>query len=182
MKSGTKVFSLPHDERSLLFAATGGRLGSVRAAIADSDSFGLSADGGMVTTMISKAIGIVLIAILLLMVGFELGRYFRLRVRPDDIPYPGGRLLRRMLMALIFAGVVGLVVFWPPVPPWAGLGLIVLSLVGVLIGLYLLGRDFRETSREALDRTSRLKREAGESLKVLLTEAGKKRRDTKKQP
>lgn len=100
----------------------------------------------------------------------EVRHFLRARRMPDEFPYPRHRLVRRIAISIVFTLVVGLVAFWPPKPlPWAQqFVLLFVILVTLMSGLVLLWRDLRETSHLALEEASRLGKQTGEAIRVLI--------------
>jgi len=116
----------------------------------------------------SQIFSLVVIIILAVLALLEVGRYLAARRGPDEFPYPGRRLARRLAVAFLFSSIVGLAAWWPRVSPWVQLGLLTYVLVGMALGLALLWRDLRETSLDAVAQAARLNEQTGEAFMSLL--------------
>lgn len=114
--------------------------------------------------------GYVLIGVLALLAIQEVVRYRRCQENPEEIPFPRRSLSRRLAITLDFIILLLLAMFWPHTSPW--LQMILMGFVGVaaLVGFFLLWRDLRETSINAVAQASRLNKDAScefaEAIKI----------------
>ena len=121
-------------------------------------------DRGRKGAQVGQVIGIVMAGMLGALMAFECVRYRRAARGEEEMPYPRRRLTRRLAIALLFGGAALLVSFWPPVSAGFQLFLIILVLMALAIGLSLIWRDLRETSRAIMEHANRLSEEAGREL------------------
>jgi hypothetical protein len=119
-----------------------------------------------------RIMGIALMGLLAALAAAEIMRFVRAGQDPEALAYPRRRLSRRLAIALLFVVLTGLLTFWPRVAPWTQLALLVATLTGMAVGLFLLWRDLRETSLAVVAESSRLTREAGGSLSGLFERDG----------
>jgi len=113
----------------------------------------------------TRAIGLALIGMLVLLAALEVARYQRAARLEDELPYPRRRLIRRIGVSIIFSLLVAAVVYWPAAAPAAAqLTLMLAVLLGTAFGLFLLWRDLHETSRAVVRHATRLSEESGSEL------------------
>ena len=125
----------------------------------------------------SLAFGWTLIGLLALLGAVECRRYARAARgsrTSEELPYPRARLVRRLIVGILFAACVALVLYWPD-SHWAlQMACLLAVCAAMMIGLVLLWRDLHETSVQVVAHSRRMHHEAGESLQVWFDEQKKK--------
>ena len=122
---------------------------------------------------------IVITGALLLMSCFEWVKYRRAAGDPEQIPYPRRRLSRRIAVAFLLIACLLLSCFWPDrISVWGRLALGFFLLFGVLISMFLLFRDLRETSISVVQVARELDAHTSQELNALIDEARKRAADS----
>lgn len=117
----------------------------------------------------------VMIAVLVLLSINEIARYRSAGRGGDELPYPRRRLVRRLVIAALFVGVLVAVGFWPQMRPLYRLYYMTAILLVSFSGLLLIWLELAETSRAAIRQAQAMNIEAAKNLERMLREKRSKK-------